>query len=222
MHILYASEGGPDAYLTAALAEAGHMVETAAEPGDGVAMAAEGGYEDILLDWRQPPVGWTARYAEAAAEALVVVVAARGDEHERVAVLHAGADACFIRPLPFAELEARLQALGRVIRRTRPAPGMGSAIQLLPAERAVRLGDGQVILSVLEFRLLEHLIQHAGEVISIPTIRRHVWGEDADPRPEPVHGCASRLRKKLDAIGAATLVQAIAGHGYVFRAEAAS
>jgi two-component system OmpR family response regulator len=220
MHILYASQGPADHYLTGALQEAGHVLDVAVDPADGPDMAAEGGYQAILLDWPRPPADWTARYA-AAGDALIVVVATHGDQHERSAVLRAGADACFVRPLPFVELEARLQALDRVVRRARPR-AEGPDIQLLPAERAVRLGRAQAELSVLEFRLLEHLVQHAGEVVGISDLRRAIWGEEAEPRPEPVHACASRLRRKLATINAAACLQTVAGYGYVFRPEALS
>jgi two-component system OmpR family response regulator len=222
VHILYVSDGDPDTYLTTAMTQAGHRVETAPEAADGLVMAADGDYDAILLDCRRPSKDRARRYGAVAAGALVIVVAAQGDEHERAEVLRAGADACFIRPLTFVELEARLQALGRVIRRGRPGQGGDLALRLLPAERAARRGGAQVALSPLEFRLLDHLIRHAGEVIGIDRIRRHVWGDDAEPRSEPVHGCASRLRRKLETIGAGACLQAVPGHGYLFRDDEAS
>lgn len=221
MHILYASKGSIDHYLTAALQEAGHVLEVAADPADGPAMAGQGDYQAIVLDWPRPSADWTRRYAAAAAGALIVVVAGRGDERERAAALRAGADACFVRPLPFVELEARLQALDRVVRRARPQAER-AGVELLPAERAVRLGRAQAELSVLEFRFLEHLMQHPGEVVGIPDLRRAVWGEEAEPRSDAVHGCASRLRRKLAAIQAAGRLQAVAGHGYAFHPEGAA
>jgi DNA-binding response OmpR family regulator len=222
VHILYVSDGDPDTYLTTALTEAGHRVEMAPEAGDGPVMAADGEYDAILLNCARPSTERAKRYEALAAGALLILVAAKGDEHERAEVLRAGADACFIRPLTFVELEARLQALGRVIRRARPGPGGDMALRLLPAERAARRGGAQVALSPLEFRLLDHLIQHPGEVIGIAQIRRHVWGDEAEPRSDPVHGCASRLRRKLEAIGAGACLRAVAGHGYVFEDKGSS
>jgi DNA-binding response OmpR family regulator len=217
VHILYVSEAAADTYLTGALQEAGHVLDIAADPADGPSMAAQGDYQAILLDGPRPLPEWTARFSEVA-PSLIVVVAARGDEHERAAALRAGADACFIRPLTFVELDARLKALDRVVRRSRLRPA-ATRLELLAAERAVRLGRAQVRLSVLEFRLLEHLLQHGGEVISLEDLRRAVWGEEAEPRPEPVHSCASRLRRKLASISAPVSIEALAGHGYALRLE---
>jgi DNA-binding response OmpR family regulator len=217
MHILYASPSGQDHYLTAALQEAGHVLEVAADPADGAAMAGQGDYQAIVLDWPRPSADWTQRFA-AAGDALIIVVAGQGDEHERAEALRAGADACFLRPLAFAELEARLQALDRVVRRAAGRPGE-AGVELLPAERAVRLGRAQADLSVLEFRFLQHLVQHAGERVSVSDLHRAVWGEDAEPRSDVVHACASRLRRKLASIKAAGALQAVAGHGYAFRPE---
>jgi DNA-binding response OmpR family regulator len=220
MHILYASLGAVDHYLTGALQEAGHVLEIARDPADGAAMAGQGDYQAILLDWPRPSADWTRRYA-AAGGALILVVAGGGDEHERAAVLRAGADACFIRPLPFVELEARLQALDRVVRRAADHSGE-AGVELLTAERAVRLGRAEAQLSTLEFRFLQHLVQHAGEVVSISDLHRAVWGEEAEPRSDAVHACASRLRRKLVAIKAAGALQAVVGHGYAFRPDASA
>jgi two-component system OmpR family response regulator len=209
------SDAEPDDYVLGALREAGHVVEVAADPADGSLMAAEEVYEAILLDWRRPPEDWIRRFA--VSRALLVVLAAAGDGRERARALRAGADACFVRPVAFAELEARLQALRRTARRHGGRCPDPPEIRLVAAERAVRSKDAQAILSALEFRMLEQLLARPGEVIGVRVLRRLVWGDEAEPASEPVHRCAARLRRKLASISTSDSIEAIPGHGYVFR-----
>ena len=91
MHLLYATDHRVDAYLVKALREVGHVVEATDQPADGLAMAASGDYQAIVLDWSGPPAACAARYAAAAVRSLVVVIAAAADEAERTEVLRAGA-----------------------------------------------------------------------------------------------------------------------------------
>lgn len=217
MHLLYVTDQRIDAYLVRALREAGHVVEITDEPADGVEMAGGGGYEAIVMDWSTPEARCAARFSGAAPEALVMVIAPAGEDAEKVALLNAGADACFVRPLSFIELETRLEAMARLVRRGLAGAG---PVELLTAERAVRINGRSVGLSGREFRLLEHLAGHAGEVIGVDRLQQHVWGEASEPRPELVRTCVSRLRRKLEAVGAGERLQAVAGHGYVFRAAA--
>lgn len=212
MHLLYATDRHVDAYLVKALREAGHVVDVTDQPADGVVMASGGDYQAILLDWSAPSLDCARRYAGACGEALLLIVAAQGDETERAAVLKAGADACFIRPIQFIEIEARLAALARLVGRARPA----TAVRLVPAERAVHLNGQAVLLSPREFHLMEHLVAHAGEVVGVERLQQQAWGEAAEPRPDLVRASIARLRRKLDAVGAGRVVRAMAGYGYMF------
>jgi two-component system OmpR family response regulator len=216
MHLLYATDRQVDAYLVKALREAGHVVEATDQPGDGVMMAGGGEYQAILLDWSAPPADCAARFAAAAGGALIVVIAAAGDEAERTRVLTAGADACFIRPVSFIELEARLEALARLVQRVRPASG-GGAVEMIEAERRVRLNGLSVALSGREFQLMAYLAEHAGEVISLDRLQQNIWGDDDALRPDLARTTVARLRRKLSAAGAGEALHAVAGHGYVFQ-----
>src|ERR1700761_9007393 len=137
MHLLYAADLRIDAYIVKALREAGHVVEATAAPADGVEMARGGDYQAIVLDWAAPPHDCVARFSAAASAALILVIVAAGDETARAAVLQAGADACFLRPVSFIELEARLEALARLVQRARPAH---DAAEMIVAGQAGRLG----------------------------------------------------------------------------------
>ncbi len=221
MRLLYVTDRQVDAYLVKALREAGHVVDATALPADGVMIASGGDYQAVVLDWSSPAADWTARFAEAAPEALVMVIAASGDGGERARVLRAGADACFVRPSSLIELQARLEALTGLVRRSR-GQGPFPPVEMVPAERAVRLNGRSIPLAELEFRLMAHLVAHPGEVTGIDRLEQQVWGDGLEPRPDRVRSCVSRLRRKLAAVGAGDVLRAVAGHGYMFEPLAAN
>ena len=216
MRLLYATDRQIDAYLVKALREAGHVVEATTECADGVAMAAAGDYQAILLDWWTHPAESVARFAQAGPWSPVVVICSAAQEAERIAVFNAGADACFMRPAPFIELATRLEAIERMVQRSRPPVVDGVVGEMIAAERAIRLNGATIALSAREFRLMSHLLAHAGEVISLDRLQQQVWGDVAEPRPDLVQACLSRLRRKLATAAADGCLRAVSGHGYVF------
>jgi len=218
MHLLYATDSRIDAYLVKALREAGHVVDETDQPEDGLVMAAKGEYRAVVLDWTGAPAPCAARFAAMAPRSLVVVIAAAADEAERAGILLAGADACFTRPASIIELQARLAALDRLVQRARPA--CIAAAEMVAAEQAIRLDGRTIRLSGQEYRVMSHLIAHAGEVIDIERLQQHVRGDGGEPRPDLLQACVSRLRRKLEAAGAGSSLRILPGHGYLFQPAA--
>ncbi|HEX4181267.1 MAG TPA: response regulator transcription factor [Caulobacteraceae bacterium] len=216
MRLLYVTDHRIDAYLVKALREAGHVLDLAGEPADGVEMATGGGYEAIVLDWSGPPAPCAARFAAVARGSLVVVISAAADEAERTVVLEAGADACFTRPAPFIELEARLDALARLVQRGRLAGDGADGAQMIAAQQAILVNGTHIALSGREFRVMTHLTDHPGEVIGPDRLWRQVWGDELEPRPDLVRASLSRLRRKLEAAGAGACLRVAGGHGWAF------
>jgi two-component system OmpR family response regulator len=196
MHLLYATDHHADAYLIKALREAGHVVDATEYGSDALAMAPDGDYQVILLDWSGPPVDCARRFAAAAPEASVVVIAATGDSAARTRVLKAGADAYFIRPVAFMELEARLEALARLVQRRRPTAEQ-ARIELVVAERAVRFGDRTSPLSGREYHLMEFLLAHPDEVISLERLQQQVPPQAQDRPPGRRRAPQIRQRPRL-------------------------
>ena len=214
MRLLYVTDRQIDAYLVKSLRQAGHVVETTRQPGDGAEMATTGAYDAIVLDWSTLSAACSARFAAAGAGALVLIIAEPGDERHRTAALDAGADACFARPASFMELDARLRALGGLVQRGRPNPGP-AAVELQPAGRSLRVNGQTIALSPREYALAQHLVDHTGEVVGLERLRQQVWGDEAEPRPELVRTSILRLRRKLAIAQADGLLRAVKGHGYV-------
>jgi DNA-binding response OmpR family regulator len=218
LRLLYVSDHRIDAYLVRALREAGHVAEAVDQPADGLAMVGGDDYQAVVLDWVGPVGETAARFAAAAPGALLMVIA-DADEGERSAILAVGADACFARPPSFLELDARLEALERLVRRVSPQgpPAEAAPTEMIPAERAVRLGGARVALSALEYRLMAHFIDHAGQVVGLEPLWRQVWGDEGEPRPDLARASVGRLRRKLAAAGAEGWLRAAAGHGWIFQ-----
>ena len=215
MRLLYVADVRVDLYLVNALREASHVVDASHCSADGLALASGDAYQAIVADWSASFARAAADFAAStAASALLLVIMPAGHEAERAAVLAAGADACFTRPVPFIELEARLEALARLVRRRQR--GETLAAGLAPAERALRLNGLSTSLSAREFQLMQLLLDHPGEVIDLERLSQHIQDEDAEPRPDLTRASLQRLRRKLDAAGAEGVLRLVAGHGYVF------
>jgi two-component system, OmpR family, response regulator len=164
VRLLYATDRRIDAYLVNALREAGHVVEATEQPADGLAMASESDYGAIVLDWWRAVAKDAARFAQASASLLVVIAAP--DEGGPADVLAAGADAVFTRPASFSELEARLEALGRLVSRIRPKT-LPTAVEMIASEQAIRVNERQLGLSGRDYALMAHLVAHLGEIVSV-------------------------------------------------------
>jgi two-component system OmpR family response regulator len=219
VRLLYATDRRIDPYLVNALREAGHVVEATDRPADGLAMAGESDYGAIVLDWWSGPAVGAGRFAQAS-ESLLVVIAAPA-ETGPADVLAAGADAVFTRPVSFSELEARLEALERLLSRARPKP-VAAAAEMIAAEQAIRVQGRQLVLSGRDYAVMAHMVAHAGEVVSLEQLQQQVWGDEVEPRPDLIRARLSRLRRRLAAAGLDGRLRSIAGHGYLFEVATAT
>jgi DNA-binding response OmpR family regulator len=133
-------------------------------------------------DLDQVPI---ARLVQAAEGGVLVIVADQADPKARTRALRAGADACFTRPVHFMELEARLSALVRLA----PGAAADSPFVLDPATRTARFADRDVVLPASEFRLLDYMARHTGEVSAPPRSWNRCGARPAIPSP---NWCAPR------------------------------
>ena len=210
MRLLHVARRPGEAYLAQALAEAGHVVDLAADVSEALLTAPAGAYDSLLVevvDLAQAPI---ARLVQAAEGGVLVLIADQAEPAARTRALRSGADACFVRPVHFMELEARLAALVRL------APGASTEgpFVLDAAARTASLADRSLVLASQEYRLLDYMARHAGEVISAGQILEQVWGERGDPKPELVRTAVARLRAKLVETFGQPFLVTLRGHGY--------
>ncbi|XTZ16751.1 response regulator transcription factor [Micromonospora echinospora] len=207
------------AVLAAALRRRGHEVVQALTAAEAVRAEP---VDLILLDMNLPDrdgLEVCRRIRQLSEDVAIIAVTARGEEHDRVAGLRAGADDYVVKPFSMVELQARIEA---VMRRTGRAAGAARATATLQVgelrvdvdARRVWLAGREVGLSRKEFDLLAVLARQAGTVVSRDRLQMEVWHTTWATRHNlDVHVAA--LRGKLDD---ASLVETVRGVGYRLRA----
>jgi|SRR5215469_17328860 len=205
--------------LVAGLKDSGHEVEHAADGLAGLARARAGAFDALIVDRMLPGLDGLSllrqlRQGGAAVPALFLT--ALGDVDQRVAGLDGGADDYLAKPFSFSELLARLQA---IVRRRAPAESLLKVadLELDRLAREVRRAGKPVTLQAREFRLLECLMLHAGEVVTRAMLLQEVWGYRFDPQTNVVDVHVSRLRARIDGEGRAPLLHTVRGAGYCLR-----
>ena len=211
-------------YLTKGLAESGHVVDHAADGPRGLVLDTSEPYDVLIVDRMLPGLDGLSVIEALRKNGSVVpvlVLSAKGAVEDRVAGLRSGGDDYLVKPFAFAELLARLEAL---VRRSRPQ-AVATTLRLADLEmdvlaRTVTRGGREVELKPREFRILEYLLRHAGQVVTRTMLLENVWDYSFDPQTNVVDVHMSRLRQKIDAGAAKPLLQTVRGAGYRLREEA--
>jgi two-component system, OmpR family, response regulator MprA len=208
--------------LRRALGYAGYAVTTAVNGADALTAVAHAPVDLIILDVLMPMLNGleTCRALRDRGDATpVLVLTARDAIDDRVAGLEAGADDYLVKPFALRELLARVNAL---LRRTKPAHdrlGYADLTLDLTSHTAARAGES-LVLTKIEFALLELLVRNAEQVLSYDVITDRVWGYGEAPASNALQVFVALLRRKLEADGLPRLVHNVRGVGYVLRAGA--
>jgi two-component system copper resistance phosphate regulon response regulator CusR len=187
-------------FLTRALEADGFAVDGADNGTDGLERALRGSYDVVILDLLLPRLDGLSVLRELhfrAPDLPVVIVSARSDLSTKLRSFNLGANDYLAKPFAVDELLARV----RVQLRARAAGQDGvlraGRLALDVSRRRAGIGECEIDLSDREFRLLHHLVKHAGEVVTRDSILSAVWGYHFDPRSNVVDVCVRRLRRKL-------------------------
>ncbi|MBX5454642.1 MAG: response regulator transcription factor [Acidobacteriia bacterium] len=211
-------------FVVKGLREAGHVVEHVANGRDGLFMAASENFDAIILDRMLPGGVDGLRILETLRtqknQTPVLILSAIAHVDERVRGLKAGGDDYLTKPFSFAELLARVEAL------TRRAKGEGPQTKLVVGDlemdllsRTVRRAGQKIDLQPREFRLLEYLMRHAGQVVTRTMLLEGVWDYHFDPQTNVIDVHVSRLRQKVDKPFPTSLIHTVRNAGYMLRAE---
>jgi DNA-binding response OmpR family regulator len=192
----------------------GMAVDVAYDGDSGHEKAAVTRYDVVVLDRDLPGMSGDRLCAEitgSGAVTRVLMLTASGTVSDRVAGLSLGADDYLAKPFAFAELVARLRALGR--RATPAVPPVLSAadVMLDPSRRTVSRSGTPIDLTRKEFGVLEVLLSAGGAVVSSEELLERVWDEHADPFTTTVRVTVMTLRKKLGEPG---IIETVVGSGY--------
>jgi two-component system, OmpR family, response regulator len=207
-------------YLVKAFREVGHVAEHAADGEEGLALAADGGYDVLIVDRMLPKrdglsVIGALRDKGIATPALIL--SALGQVDDRVKGLRAGGDDYLVKPYSLAELLARLEVLARRRGGREETVYRVADLELDRLSHRVMRGKEEIVLQPREFRLLEYLMRHAGQVVTRTMLLENVWDYHFDPQTNVIDVHISRLRSKIDKGFTPPLLHTIRGAGYMIR-----
>jgi len=204
--------------ITAELASQGIDADRVADGREGLARAADPCYDAITLDLMLPGMDGLSVIAGLRAQGIatpVLMISALCDVDERVRGLRAGGDDYLTKPFAPDEMLARVEALLRRHRQQAQQTQLRVAdLELDLVRHAARRGNEQLSLLPTEFKLLEFLMRHAGQVLTRAMIFEAVWGYRFDPGTNLIDVHIGRLRKKVDPAGYAMLIHTVRGSGY--------
>ncbi|MBN9571602.1 MAG: response regulator transcription factor [Alphaproteobacteria bacterium] len=206
-------------YLVNGLKEAGHVVDDAADGDVGLTLALSRPYDVAIIDRMLPKMDGLHVVGEMRA-VPVLFLSALSEVDDRVKGLKAGGDDYLTKPYAFVELLARIDAL---MRRRSPA-SVRTRLQVGDLEldlltRAATRADQTIDLQPREFRLLEYLMRHAGQVVTRTMLLESVWEYHFDPQTNVIDVHISRLRAKIDKGFETPLLHTVRGAGYMIRAR---
>ncbi len=189
------------ASMRLALEDEGYIIDEAGSGEEGLSMFARRAAHLVLIDVMLPGADGfeLCRSLRRTSEVPIIMVTARGDSHDVVAGLEAGADDYVTKPFVPKELSARIRALLRRVRAGVAESLVFDDLEILPDAGTVRVAGHEVSLTKTEFRLLCELAASAGRVLSREALLERVWGYDyfGDGRLVDVH--VRRLRAKIEA-----------------------
>ena len=219
--LLIEDEPETAAFLQKALKESGHVAEHAGDGETGLASARTQSYDVLIVDRMLPKrdglsVIETLRDDEI--RTPVLILSALGEVDDRVKGLRAGGDDYLTKPFAISELLARIEALAR---RSAPEEAVttyvvGELVLDRLSHTVTRSGQ-PITLQPREYRLLEYLMKHAGQVVTRTMLLENVWDYHFDPQTNVIDVHISRLRSKIDKNFDPALLQTVRGAGYTIR-----
>lgn len=208
-------------FISQSLTQDGHHVVMASDGVTGLNRAVASAWDLLIIDRMLPQLDGLSIVRELRSRALVTPVlflTTLGGVEDRVAGLNAGADDYLVKPFAFAELLARVAALGR--RSPRLAAETTMSIADLEVDLLTRtVTRGGIVIELLprEFRLLEYLMRHREQTVTRTMLLENVWDVHFEPNTTVVETHISRLRSKIDRGHSAPLIHTLRGAGYSLR-----
>ncbi|MEO1016589.1 MAG: winged helix-turn-helix domain-containing protein [Pseudomonadota bacterium] len=205
-------------FVARGLRERGDVIDHVLTGRDGMFMAMDGDYDVMIVDRLLPGMDgmhMVKLLREAECQTPVLFLSALSGLNDRIMGLDAGGDDYLVKPFAFSELAARLRALVR----RRPLAQQADHLivedlMLDRLSRRVMRAGCPIELQPREFRLLEFLMMHTGEVVTRTMLLENVWEYHFDPKTSVVETHISRLRAKIDKPFAHELIKTVRGAGY--------
>ena len=210
-------------YICNGLKEAGFTVGWCGSGLDGLHLAANERWDVIVLDRLLPGdvdgLSIIQTLRKLGKKIPVLILSALASVHERVRGLQSGGDDYLTKPFAFSEFLARVHALLR--RSGTPAEVSElwvADLKLDLRRRIVERANQPIAMQPREFRLLEYLVRHQGQVVTRTMLLEAVWDQHFDPQTNVIDVQISRLRRKIDKEFSPPLLQTVRGVGYMITA----
>jgi two-component system response regulator PhoP len=199
------------------LSEEGYAVDAAGDGDEGQYMALEYPIDLAVVDLglpKTPGIAIIRAVRKAGRKFPILILTARDGWQSKVEGLEAGADDYLVKPFHREELLARARALVRRSGGWTQSKLECGPIALDTTARNVSLAGKPVELTAYEYRVLEYLVLHAGEVVSKSTLTEHLYNEDEERDSNVIEVFVRRLRTKLDPEGTLNPITTLRGSGY--------
>ena len=221
MHILIVEdESRLREHLRDRLRENGYVVEVAADGEEGLYYGQEFPLDLAVIDIGLPKISGIElirRFRSNGKHFPILILTARRNWQDKVEGLETGADDYLVKPFRFEELQARLNALlRRASGWSKPVIDCG-AIALDTGKQTVTVAGEAVELTAFEYRVLEYLMLHAGQVVSKSELTDNIYDQDYDRNSNVLEVFIGRLRRKLDPGNRINPIETLRGRGYRFR-----
>lgn len=204
------------------LQQEGFAIDAAGDGNEGLYLAREMPIDVAIVDLGLPGIDGMDIIRKVRDEGHlypILILTARDRWEDRVAGLEAGADDYLGKPFHLEELLARLRALLRRVGGWAHPVLDFDGLRIETREQQVTVAGEPVSLTAFEYRVLEYLAIHAGEVISKPVLLDHLYEEDTERDTNVLEVFVRRLRRKLDPENTLSPIETLRGRGYRFALE---
>ena len=198
----------------------GYVVEVAADGEEGLYYGQEFPLDLAVIDIGLPKISGIElirRFRSNGRHFPILILTARRNWQDKVEGLETGADDYLVKPFRFEELQARLNALlRRASGWSKPVIDCGP-ISLDTGKQTTTVAGNPVVLTAFEYRVLEYLMLHAGQVVSKAELTDNIYDQDYDRDSNVLEVFIGRLRRKLDPGNRINPIETLRGRGYRFR-----
>lgn len=219
--LLLEDDGEMRNHVARLLRAAGHVVDDCVTGRDAIFLATSNEYAVLILDRLVPDLdglGALKAIRAAGVQTPALFLTALHSIGDRVEGLDAGADDYLVKPFAGSELLARVAALGRRLPITEENTRLAVAdLELDLLKRTASRAGRNILLQQQEYKLLEYLMRHAGEIVTRTMLLESVWSFHFDPGTNLIESHISRLRAKIDRGFDHELIQTVRGAGYRIR-----
>ena len=205
--------------LVSRLQEEGYAVDGAKDGDEGLYYGLEYPFDLAVIDLGLPGISGIElirKLREANKSSPILILTARNRWQDKVEGLEAGGDDYLVKPFHMEELLARLKALLRRSTGWTSAEISCGPVTLNTSTHEVRVDERELDLTAYEYKVLEYLMLHAGEVISKIDLTEHIYQQDFDRDSNVIEVFVGRLRRKLDPEDTYNPIETLRGRGYRF------